>query len=210
MSELELKKTRDSLYFWNIVATIIFLALIIKVMVIGGIDAVRIIANMSPFHFLIVSFATFRMTRLFVADHITQWLRDLCMESIVVKDPLTGAVFVRCEKPVKGLRRLISDLLGCPWCVGVWMAFVATILYYLAAIELSPIPWTIVMVFAIAGAAELIYAIVVALLAPHVVMGFPMDQKGANLLGGQKRPVAPQAPSSNVCTECGVTTEEAK
>lgn len=212
MPELELKKTRDSLYFWNIVATIIFLALIVKIMMIGGIGAVRIIANMSPFHFLVVSFATFRMTRLLVADHITQWMRDLCMESVAVKDPLTGAVFVRCEKPVKGLRRLISDLLGCPWCVGVWMAFVAVILYYLAAIEFTPFAWIIIIVFAIAGAAELIYAIVVALLAPHVVMGFPMDQKGSNLLGGQKRPSIPQpqVPSANVCTECGVTTEESK
>lgn len=200
MNELELKKTRDSLYFWNIVATIVFLVLLVKVIAIGGIDAMRTIAEMSPFHFLILSFATFRLTRLFVADHITQWMRDLCMKSVHVKDPLTGAVFVRCEKPVAGLRRLVSDLLGCPWCVGVWMAFITVILYYVAAIEVVPLAWIILMVFAIAGAGELIYAVVVALLAPHVMMGFPMDQKGSNLLGGTKR-VSSQ--NVNVCTDCG-------
>lgn len=211
MDELELKKTRDSLYFWNIVATIVFITIIIKTMMIAGNGAVRIIASMSPFHFFVISFATFRMTRLLVADHITQWMRDLCMESVIVKDPMTGAVFVRCEKPIKGLRRLISDFLGCPWCVGVWMALVSVVLYYLAAIEFSPFAWIIIIVFAIAGSAELIYAIVVALLAPHVVMGFPMDQKGANLLGGQKRPtVAPPVSSPNVCVDCGVGIEETK
>lgn len=210
MDELELKKTRDSLYFWNVVTTIVFLALLLKAMTIGGTTAARVMAGISPFHFIIVSLATFRLTRLFVADHITQWLRDLCMESVTIKDPLTGAIFVRCEKPAKGLRRLISDLLGCPWCVGVWMAFIAMILYYFATIEFSPFAWIIITVFAIAGAAELIYAIVVALLAPHVVMGFPMDQKGANLLGGQKRPATLQSPPSNICVECGVSTKESK
>lgn len=203
MPELELKETRNSLYFWNIIATIVFVVVVVKAVDIVGVEAVRTISHILPFHFLLVSFATFRLTRLLVADHITQWLRDLCMKNVTVKDPLTGVVFVRCEKPAKGLRRLISDLLGCPWCVGVWMAMVAIVLYYLAVTELFPVAWIIILVFAIAGAGELVYAVVVALLAPHMVMGFPMDQKGSNLLGGAKRP-QPSDSTANVCTDCGV------
>lgn len=206
MHELELKETRNSLYFWNIITTIIFAVLIVKIVDAIGIEAVRTIASISPYHFILVSFATFRLTRLFVADHITQWLRDLCMKSVTVKDPLTGVTFVRCEKPIKGLRLLISDFLGCPWCVGVWMALVSIILYYVATIELFPVAWLIILVFATAGAGELVYAATVALLAPHMIMGFPLDQKGANLLGGAKRPQ--EVLSANVCEECGVSKKE--
>ncbi len=207
MPEIELKETRNSLYFWNIATTIVFAILLIKVVDIVGIEAVRTISHISPYHFILVSFATFRMTRLLVADHITQWLRDLCMKSVTVKDPLTGAVFVRCEKSTKGLRRLISDLLGCPWCMGVWMAMVAIVLYYVAVSELFPVAWIVILVFAIAGAGELVYAVIVALLAPHMVMEFPMSQKGSNLFGGLKRS-QPSSDSANVCTDCGVGAEE--
>ena len=210
MDELELKETRNSLYFWNIIATIVFIILVVNVVEFIGINAVRVIARISPFHFLLVSFATFRLTRLFVADHITQWMRDMCMKRISVKDPLTGEVFVRCEKHTKGLRRLVSDLLECPWCVGVWMAMAVIALYYVAAVEVFPVAWIIIIVFAVAGGAELIYASVVALLAPHIDMGFPMNQKGANLLGGQKRSTLVTNPVPNVCTECGVGAEEAR
>lgn len=209
MPELELKETRNSLYFWNIIATIVFVVVMVKAVDVVGIEAVRIVSHISPYHFLLVSFATFRLTRLLVADHITQWLRDLCMKSVTVNDPMTGAVFVRCEKPTKGLRRLVSDLLGCPWCVGVWVAMVVIVLYYIAVTELFPVAWIVILVFAIAGAGELVYAVVVALLAPHMVMGFPMDQKGSNLLGGSKRPQPPDS-STNVCTDCGVSAEETK
>lgn len=209
MPELELKETRNSLYFWNIIATIVFVVVAVKAVDIVGIEAVRTISHISPYHFLLVSLATFRMTRLLVADHITQWLRDLCMKSVTVNDPMTGAVFVRCEKPTKGLRRLISDLLGCPWCVGVWVAMVAIVLYYMAVTELFSISWIIILVFAIAGAGELIYAVVVALLAPHMVMEFPMKQKGSNLLGGSKR-AQPSDSTVDVCTDCGVGAEEVK
>lgn len=202
MDNLELKTTRDSLYFWNIIATIVFVVAVIKIVAITGTEAIRVIADISPFHFLLVSLTTFRLTRLFVADHITAWMRDLCMKKVSINDPLTGAVFVRKEKHLKGLRRLISDILGCPWCVGVWVALGTIVLYYTAVTDIFSAGWMIILVFSLSGAAELVYAIVVALLSPYAGVGFEMHQRGSNLLGSAKR--APSSQSTNVCTECGV------
>lgn len=202
MDNLELKTTRDSLYFWNIIAIIVFMVVIIKIVTIAGVEAMQVISEISPFHFLLISLTTFRLTRLFVADHITEWLRDLCMKKVSINDPLTGAVFVRQEKYSKGLRRLISDILGCPWCVGVWVALGTIMLYYTAITGIFSAGWMIILVFSLAGAAELIYAVVVALLSPHARVGFEMQQKGSNLLGSAKR--VPPSQNANVCTECGV------
>ena len=201
MDKLELKTTRDSLYFWNIITTIVFVVVVVKMVAITGTKAMQVIAEITPFHFLLVSLTTFRLTRLIVADHITQWLRDLCMKNVIINDPLTGAIFVRKEKRVKGLRRLVSDLLGCPWCVGIWMALGSIVLYYVAVTDIFPTAWMIILVFSLAGAAELVYALAVALLSPHARIGFEMQQKGSNLLGSAKRPPSHE---TNVCTECGV------
>lgn len=202
MDKLELKTTRESLYFWNMIATIVFVVVVIKIVAITGDSAMRVIAEISPFHFLLISLTTFRLTRLFVADHITAWIRDLCMKKVSINDPLTGAIFVRQEKYTKGFRRLISDILGCPWCVGVWVALGTLMLYYGAVTGMFSAGWMIILIFSLAGAAELIYAIVVALLSPYARVGFEMHQKGSNLLGSAKRP--PPSQEANVCTECGV------
>ena len=202
MDGLELKTTRDSLYVWNIITTIIFIVVVVKAVTIAGVDSMQVIAGISPFHFLLVSLTTFRLTRLFVSDHITQWIRDLCMKEVSINDPLTGAIFVRKEKHLKGLRRLISDILGCPWCVGVWVALGAIALYYVAVTDIFPAGWIVILVFGLAGSAELIYAVVVALLAPHARMGFEMKQKGSNILGSAQHTSPSQ--NANVCTECGV------
>lgn len=206
MNDLELKVTRNSLYFWNIIATAIFIVLLVKVDILAGDRFMRVFADIPPYHFIIIAFAIFRITRLLVADHITQWLRDLCMKTVTVKDALTGAVFVRCEKPIRGIRRLISDLLGCPWCVGVWVSFATLILYYLAAVESFSLGWIIILIFAFAGAGELVYAVVVALLSPHTIVSNLPLSTACNLLGDQQRrplPAMEPAPAPHVCINCG-------
>ena len=198
MDNLESKEKKDNQHFWNIVFSLIFLTLIAYAVSLGRADEVRAFVRISPFHFIIIILATFRLTRLFVADHITEWLRDLSMKNVIVKDSHTGTDYVRCEKPSKGVRRLISDLFGCPWCMGVWMAFVSLVLYYVAMAEDLPFAWIVLLIFAIAGAAEVVYALIVALMAPHAGGSFLLDQRGINLLSGQKHEQAP-----NVCTDCG-------
>lgn len=202
MPALELKETKNSLYFWNIIITIIFVILLIKATDIIGTEAIHTISRISPFHFIIVALATFRLTRLFVADHITEWLRDLFMEKVFVKDELSGNTYVRFNKPTKGFRRICTDLLECPWCMGIWMALVSLALYTLAMMEIFSLAWAILLIFAVAGTAEIIYASIIALMAPHEGGSYLVDHRGINLLSGQRRETAP-----NVCTDCGAETK---
>lgn len=198
MNELELKSTRDSQNFWNFTLTLFVVAAVIILLPMGGVEAMKIIAKMTPFQFILLSLVTFRVTRLIVADFIMQWFRDLFMKKVVVCDDLTKVDYVRCEKQSEGLRRIISDLLGCPWCVGVWAAFGTLVLYYLAVSGVAPSMWFVIYGFALAGAGEFAYAVIGALLAPHTGNMLLVDNKGVNILSGQKH-----VSSENVCTECG-------
>lgn len=199
MNELELKSTYESQNFWNFTITLAVLAGAILLLPFGGDEAMRILTEMTPFHFIILSLATFRLTRLFVADFITQWFRDLFMKKVVVHDDLTNVDYVRCEKQPKGLRRIISDLLGCPWCVGVWMAFCTLLLYYLAVSGVLPAAWVIIYGFSLASAGEFAYALVGSLLASRASSTLLIDEKGINVLSGQRHTTS----EGNVCTECG-------
>ena len=202
MNKLELKETRYSQYFWNIIISIVFVTLFVFVVYMEGPLNMSVLLEIPPFHFILITIATFRLTRLFVADHITEWLRDLCMEKVFVKDEATGATYMRCEKPIKGIRRIATDLLGCPWCMGIWMAVVSLTLYYLAITDIFSFAWIILLIFAVAGVAEIIYASIVALMAPHSGGAYLVDQRGVNILSGQRH-----EPSPNVCTDCGAETK---
>ena len=198
MPELELKETQYSQYFWNITISIIFIAILFLLMSMSDILDTGILMKISPFHFIVVTLEKFRLTRLFVADHITEWLRDLCMKKVFVKDEMTGDMYMRCEKPIKGIRRIGIDLLECPWCMGIWMALISLVLYYLAITEVFFLSWIILLIFAVAGFSEIIYASIVALMAPHEGGAYLVDQRGVNILSGQRHKSAP-----NVCTDCG-------
>lgn len=197
MNELELKATRTSQNFWNFIITVFVAAFVVVFLPYGGTEATTLLTKMTPFEFIILGLATFRLTRLFVADFIMEWFRDLFMKRVVVHDDIGNVDYVRFEKHTVGLRRLASDLLGCPWCVGVWMSAFSLLCYYLAASGVLPLAWVIIYVFALAGAGEFAYAAIGALLAPHGNT-LLVDNKGVNILSGQKH-----QSSENVCTECG-------
>lgn len=100
------------------------------------------VAGMPPlfingFDFALIVFAAFRLTRLFVYDKIMQWFRDLFLEN--------GAL------PEDGPTRTISDILACPWCVGVWFALLLVFFYYL-----TPFAWFFILVLAISGVATVV------------------------------------------------------
>ena len=99
--------------------------------------------------FLLITLATFRLTRLFVYDKITLWLRDLFIEKI--ETSTEGVIFVERVGFVNGPRRTISDLLNCPWCISVWFALLITFFYFL-----SPLAWFFILVLALSGVGALL------------------------------------------------------
>lgn len=135
----------DEQNIWNILFSVLFLAA--AFFAYAWLVAERGVPTYIPvWDAVLLALATFRLTRLFVYDHITQFVRDLFL------DVHTGesGTLVR-EKPATGPRRTVAALLGCPWCFGVWAAFVVAYFYYL-----TPYAWFFLFALALAGVGTLI------------------------------------------------------
>lgn len=135
-------------HFWNFTFTLLFLALFINAVVILYVVVGTPPVGISVFDFVLLSLATFRLTRLFVYDKIMQWGRDLFLD-ITTTSEVTGDGAVIRSKPVGGPRRTIADLLSCPWCVGMWFALFVTFFYYL-----TPFAWYPILFLAVGGVAS--------------------------------------------------------
>lgn len=127
-------------YIWNIVFLTFFLIMSIYALeVLYSRDLIRYgIFNWSDI--LLLSLATFRLTRLFVYDAIMRFFREMFMDA----EMMNGEVVL--TKPIRGPRRTVADLVTCPWCFGMWAAASVTFFYILT-------PWAYlpVVVLAIAG-----------------------------------------------------------
>ncbi|RST75241.1 DUF1360 domain-containing protein [Siminovitchia acidinfaciens] len=107
--------------------------------------------EMSWFEFLLFSVAVFRLTRLFVFDTITEWLRRPFMDEREEKNA-EGEAEVYYVPKEKGVRGWIGALISCYWCTGVWVS----IALFLMRIYLPGFYKPVVLVFAIAGIAAIL------------------------------------------------------
>lgn len=105
--------------------------------------------------FLLLSLASFRLTRLIVYDKITAFLREPFFDEVEEKNE-KGEVEIYIIPKKSGLRGWIGELLSCYWCTGIWVAtFIVAIVYFFPYWS-SPI----IAVLAVAGLASLIETIV--------------------------------------------------
>ncbi|MBI96792.1 hypothetical protein CL656_06580 [bacterium] len=105
--------------------------------------------DIKTFDLILISLTTFRLVRLFVYDSVAQYIRDWFLELKEVK--VDGKTMIERNKPQGGLKRLMTDLLGCPWCASVWIAMFATFVYLFL-----PGLYFAYLVFAISGIASFI------------------------------------------------------
>ncbi len=78
--------------------------------------------KIEPYDLLILTFAVFRLIRLFTYDQIMRVVRDLFLDKReIISD--RGEKMIERHKPKMGLKRSLSDLFGCPWCMGIWISF---------------------------------------------------------------------------------------
>lgn len=98
------------------------------------------------FDFIILLLATFRLTRLFVYDHIMEWFRHFFMDQSVGPD---GSI--EYFNPGVGFRASMATLLNCPWCVAVWMGLPVTFFYFY-----TPFAWYPLFLFGVIGAATFV------------------------------------------------------
>lgn len=140
---------KDDQNIWNFFFSMVFVGVVIFCMgILSRYD--RLPQEIELFDLALVTLATFRLTRLFVYDKITRWLRDLFMQKKEIEGS-PGEVIVVRGKYQSGPLRTISDLLSCPWCFGVWAAFAVSFFYFL-----SPIAWYPIMILAVAGVATFV------------------------------------------------------
>lgn len=140
---------KDDQNLWNFVFSILFVGLVgLGMGVLSRYG--KLTDSIELFDFALVALATFRLTRLFVYDKVTRWVRDLFMQKREIEGSPGELLIVRGKYP-SGPLRTLGDLFGCPWCFGVWAAFVVTFFFFL-----TPFAWYPILFLAIAGIATLL------------------------------------------------------
>ena len=124
---MEISKTER---IWNLVSMFVFVLLFIALGTLlnaRGLDA----EDVSLLDLLLLSIATYRMTRLMVYDRIFKLLRDIIRS-------FEGT----------GIGDSVKAIITCPWCAGVWIS-----LFNVAIFFLVPFGELFIYVMAVAGAA---------------------------------------------------------
>lgn len=120
-------------YFWNFVFSIFFLVLVIMGAIILETESRIPLGELALTDYVLITLATWRLTRLVVYDAITKFIREQFWDSKKV-----GKGY-QLEKPVAGPRRTLAELFDCPWCIGVWAAAFVTFFYLLTPYMLFPV-----------------------------------------------------------------------
>jgi hypothetical protein len=103
--------------------------------------------SIAVFDALLIALAVFRLTRLFVYDSITKFLRHLFL---VKKTPEENSGKEELHEPEKGPQKTFWHLVNCLWCAGMWFSLLLVFLYYL-----TPYAWIVIFILAVSGVATL-------------------------------------------------------
>lgn len=120
-------------YFWNFVFSIFFLVLVVMGAIILETEARIPLVDLELVDFVLITLASWRVTRLFVYDEITRFFREQFWD---IKKVGKG---YQLEKPKTGPRRTLADLLSCPWCFGVWATAMVTFFYLSTPYSVFPV-----------------------------------------------------------------------
>jgi len=121
---IDIKKDQ---HWWHFITATIFGLLTALLLVLLN-KAGKNPSSVPVFDFVMLTLATFRVTRLFVHDLVLDFVRDFFANS------------------THGLGLTMRDLLDCPWCTGAWVSLGVGYVYFLL-----PIAWPILFIMAIAG-----------------------------------------------------------
>ncbi|MCA9354173.1 MAG: DUF1360 domain-containing protein [Candidatus Kaiserbacteria bacterium] len=129
-------------YFWNFIFTIFYVLILVMGAIILETESRIPLTELSFTDYALITLAAWRITRLFVYDAVTKFVREQFWD---VKKAGKG---YRLEKPKVGPRRTLADLFDCPWCFGVWAATIVTFCYLISGYFVFP-----VVILAVAGVA---------------------------------------------------------
>lgn len=120
--------------FWNLAFTAAFAFACLALMAYLS-DVPNVFVRVGVWDFFLLSFASFRLIRLFTYDKITAFLRDYLAAR-------SGAV-----------GKTLHSLIICPWCTGVWTSLLVVTLFFV------PYAQPILLVLAVAGIASSVQVI---------------------------------------------------
>jgi hypothetical protein len=137
---------------WNFLFSVLFITILVwMIWYLWKVNRLPFAINV--FDFLLVVLASFRVTRLFVYDAITQFVRDWFLDVDYAEDE-NGDIYVSRQRPFQGPRSIISQLMSCPWCFGMWASMWVSFIYFA-----TPFAWFLIFILAVAGIATLIQLI---------------------------------------------------
>lgn len=102
------------------------------------------------FDLVILTLASFRLTRLIVYDEIFSFIRKPFIK-VTYEQSADGELLEYIEYKGSGIRRWFGQLLSCHWCFGVWSASFIILIYFF----IMPL-YPLLLLLAIAGAAGII------------------------------------------------------
>jgi hypothetical protein len=119
-------------YFWNIIFLLFYIGLVVMAVIILESVGYKYYMDLTILDLTLITLASFRMTRMFVYDSMTRFLREQFWDAKVVRNKVTLV------KPITGPRRTLADLIGCPWCFGVWATTFVAFFYMLTPYAYFP------------------------------------------------------------------------
>ena len=141
---------KDDQDFWNFVYSLFFILVSSLLILIVYLVRGNLPTSIPIFDFILIILAAFRITRLFVYDKITRFVRDFFTVS-EEKYTEEGVTYFEKKEPMQGPKRTAYDLLTCPWCFSVWASVVLVFFYFV-----TPISWIVICMLAISGVASFI------------------------------------------------------
>jgi hypothetical protein len=141
-------RLKEDQNFWNFVFSAFFIGVLVAALwamkeIRGG-----FLVSVPPFDGLLLALASFRITRLVVYDKIARWFRELFVHRRVYEKD--GQTWVEIAPHRSGLMRTVSDLLQCPWCIGIWSSLIVVFCYFVFSWA-----WSVIFFLALAGAGTL-------------------------------------------------------
>ncbi len=132
-----------------ILLDVVFVTLYISVMAVLYYMG-RLPTSIRPFDFVLLGLAAARLTDIISTDQIMQWLRRPFVKMETTE--IAGHEVETRTGRGRGLKKVLGDLLSCPWCVGVWVAASLTYAYFL----MPTVTWIFILILAIAEIGSLV------------------------------------------------------
>lgn len=118
-------------HFWYVAFSLFFTVLLVSGYLWLA-SSGRLTEHIPLGDYILMTLATMRLVRLFTYDIITAFIRHW----FVGKDP-------------DSFLGTLGALIGCPWCSGLWFAFMVIFFYFA-----TPVAWYLILVLALAWAAS--------------------------------------------------------